>query len=354
MKLKITFSLFLFSFFSSFSQIPVGYYNPANGLTGTALQTALHNIIKNHNVILYTNLYAAFDSTDIKPDSTIWDIYSDIPGGPQPYLYYNNSTWQCGNYNSEADCFNREHSWPQSWFNGISPAYSDMFHIYPTDGWVNGKRSNYPYGEVSTATWISMNGSKLGPNTTVGYNLIVFEPINEYKGDLARGYFYMSTRYLGEDTLWSFSDAVNKAVIEPWELCVLLSWHHQDPVSAKEIYRNNGIYKWQNNRNPFIDHPEWADSVFTCALMGISANEKASAKISVFPNPCSEKVTVTFPEIISKGKMQLFNCLGEEIHSQNISNSKEINLSLAGFAKGMYVLSINTLNYAVHKRLIIE
>ena len=354
MKVKITSFFILVSFYSSTGQIPVGYYNPANGLTGPALQNALHTIIKNHNVVLYGNLYAAFDSTDIKSDGTVWDIYSDIPGGPQPYIYYNNTTWQCGSYNSEADCFNREHSWPQSWFNGISPAYSDMFHIYPTDGWVNGKRSNYPYGEVTNPTYISLNGSKLGPNTTVGYNLTVFEPIDEYKGDLARGYFYMSTRYMGEDTLWSFSDAVNKSVIEPWQLCVLLSWHQQDPVSVKEINRNNGIYKWQNNRNPYIDHPEWVDSVFTCALVGISPNEKAAAEISVFPNPCSEKVTVTFQKIILNGKISLINSLGEEILTRYTNKNREINLNLTGFAKGLYVLSVYMPDRTIRKNLIVE
>src|ERR1700741_3917779 len=101
-----------------FCQAPAGYYNAAAGLTGSSLQNALHNIIKNHTVTPYSNLYAAFDSTDLKPNTQVWDMYSDNPSGTPPYVYYNNSTYQCGNYNSEGDCFNREHSWPQSWFNG--------------------------------------------------------------------------------------------------------------------------------------------------------------------------------------------------------------------------------------------
>ncbi|HXU26311.1 MAG TPA: endonuclease, partial [Bacteroidia bacterium] len=313
--------LFSLLFSIGFAQAPVGYYNAANGLSGTALKSALHNIIKNHTSITYAGLWTAFDSTDTKANGEVWDMYSDIPGGTPPYVYHNPAS-RCGNYNGEADCFNREHSWPESWFNGLSPSYTDLFHIYPTDGWVNNKRGNYPYGEVSNPTWTSLNGGKLGPNTTTGYALTVFEPINEYKGDLARGYFYMTTRYMGEDSAWSTSDATNKSVIEPWAVCVLLKWHHQDTVSTKEINRNNAIYKIQNNRNPFVDHPEWVDSIFTCTLTSIKNIKEPQIKISVFPNPCSDKATVVFSENIAKATVHLYNYLGEEISRQQIENSK--------------------------------
>jgi len=337
-----------------FGQIPVGYYTTANGLTGAPLMSALHNIIKNHTSITYAQLYAAFDSTDTKPNGEIWDIYSDIPSGTPPYVYTNDSAHRCGNYNSEADCFNREHSWPQSWFNGLTPSYSDLFHIYPTDGWVNNKRNNYSYGEVSSPTWTSLNGSKLGLNTTVGYALTVFEPINEYKGDLARGYFYMSTRYMGEDSLWSTSDATNKSVIVPWELCVLLKWHQQDVVSTKEINRNNAIYKIQNNRNPFIDHPEWADSVFTCALTSINTIAEPQFKFSIFPNPGNEKVNIIFSSTISKASVHLYNCLGEEMITQDIQNSSGLQLNLNHLAKGIYIVRINSGNYSIQNKLLVE
>ncbi len=338
----------------SFGQIPVGYYNTATGLSGSALMNALHNIIKNHTVVLYGDLYTAFDSTDTKANGQVWDMYSDVPGGTPPYVYINDTLDRCGNYNGEADCFNREHSWPQSWFNGVSPPYSDLFHIYPTDGWVNGKRSNYPYGEVSSPTWTSMNGSKLGANTTVGYALTVFEPINEYKGDLARGFFYMSTRYLGEDNLWSSSDATNKSVIEPWAVCVLLKWHKQDTVSTKEINRNNAVYKIQNNRNPFIDHPEWADSIFTCALTSIYTLTETQLKFSIFPNPGNEKINIVFSENILKGNVYLYNLLGEEIISQNIENSKGLQLNLTHLAKGIYIVRITSGKYSLQKKIVIE
>ena len=337
-----------------FAQIPAGYYAAATGLSGNALKNALHNIIKGHTSITYAQLYVAFDSTDTKPNGQIWDMYSDIPSGTPPYTYVNDTANRCGNYNSEADCFNREHSWPQSWFNGVAPSNTDLFHIYPTDGWVNNKRNNYPYGEVSSPTWTSLIGSKLGPNTTAGYALTVFEPIDEYKGDLARGYFYMSTRYMNEDSMWSTSDATNKSTIVPWELCVLLNWHHQDPVSAKDINRNNAVYKIQNNRNPFIDHPEWADSVFSCSLTSINAIKAPRFSCSIFPNPGNEKVSIIFSEKITRASLQLFDGLGREIISQQIKDSEGVQLNVREFAKGVYTLKIYSDQFSIMEKLIID
>ena len=336
------------------AQIPAGYYTNANGLSGTPLKSALHTIIKGHTSISYANILSAYDSTDTKANGQIWDMYSDVPGGTPPYVYTNPAN-RCGNYNSEGDCFNREHSWPESWFNGLSPSYTDMFHIYPTDGWVNNKRANYPYGEVSNPTWTSLNGGKLGPNTTAGYSLTVFEPINEYKGDLARGYFYMTTRYMGEDSLWSTSDATNKSTIEPWAVCLLLKWHHQDTVSSKEINRNNAVYKIQHNRNPFIDHPEWADSIFSCALTtGIHSVTEPTYNLSVFPNPAIEFVQIIFSEKISNAGIHLYNCMGEELITQTLQNNQAAQLNIHYLAKGIYIIRVNTGNYSTQKKLLIE
>ena len=236
------------------AQIPNGYYNNANGKTGDELKIALHNIIKGHHVVSYGGLLDAFVYTDCKPNGKIWDIYSNIEYSPSSGL--------CGDYDEEGDCWNREHTWPQSWFDEESTPRTDLFHVYPTDGWVNGKRSNYPYGEVNHPTYTSGNGSKLGPCVTSGYTGTVFEPIDEYKGDIARGYFYMSVRYYSEDTGWKTSNMTNKSEILPWAMTMLLRWSDEDPVSDKEIARNNAVYGYQNNRNPFIDHPEYARMIW--------------------------------------------------------------------------------------------
>ena len=280
------------------AQIPNGYYNNANGKTGDELKIALHNIIKGHHVVSYNGLINAFAYTDCKPNGKIWDIYSNIEYSP--------STGLCGEYEQEGDCWNREHTWPQSWFNESTTPRSDLFHVYPTDGYVNGQRSSYPYGEVNNKpVYVSGNGSKLGPCATSGYTGRVFEPIDEYKGDIARGYFYMSVRYYSEDSDWGTSGMTNKSEILPWAMTMLLRWSDEDPVSDKEIARNNAVYGYQNNRNPFIDHPEYARMIWdpnwqggtsyaiTCAT-GLShgsvsapesAMEGSTVSITATPNP---------------------------------------------------------------------
>ena len=254
--MKKPFLLFLLiATLTGFAQIPNGYYNAANGKTGDELKVALHNIIKGHHVVSYNGLLNAFVYTDNDGNGNVWDIYSNCI-----FSYSGNS--QCGGYEQEGDCWNREHTWPQSWFNEQTTPRCDLFHVYPTDGFVNGQRSNYPYGEVGNYIYISGNGSKLGSCVTSGYTGRVFEPIDEYKGDIARSYFYMSVRYYSEDDDWSTSAMTNKSVILPWAMTMLLRWSDEDPVSDKEIARNNAVYGYQNNRNPFIDHPEYARMIW--------------------------------------------------------------------------------------------
>lgn len=252
-----------------------GYYASANGLTGYTLKSELHNIIDGHNTRGYSALWTFYDanSRDVyfENDGTILDIYSENPNGTDPYSYTSTSD-QCGSYSGEGSCYNREHSFPRSWFGGsVEPMNSDVHHIFATDGYVNGRRSSYPYGEVGSATYTSQNGSKVGSAASgLGYSGTVFEPIDEFKGDLARAYFYMATRYEDVIANWesnsSYSNAVlngsSSQVFEAWFLNMLLSWHANDPVSPKEINRNEAAYTYQGNRNPFVDHPELVNSIW--------------------------------------------------------------------------------------------
>ncbi len=250
--------------------------NPFNSLKGTykgkTLRYLLHNLIKNHTNIGYDNLWSRFVYTDSKESGKVWDIYSDNPSGVPAYEYDFFSN-QCGNYNSEADCYNREHSWPKSWFNDLNPAYADLHHIYPTDGYVNNKRSDYPFSNVINPTYTSSNGSKLGSSSWSGFSGTAFEPRNEFKGDLARTYFYMSTRYIYEDNGWATSDATDKAEIKPWAVSLYLNWNSNDPVSQKELIRNCAVKNVQNNWNPFIFEPALAREIWdtTTAPTVISA-----------------------------------------------------------------------------------
>ena len=270
-KTALTFLLAIVSIIVQ-AQIPNGYYDNAAGKTGDELKTALHSIIAGHTSISYQQIWSAFWSTDNKGNNVVWDMYSD--GANYTYNYYSgNGNDQCGEYNSEGDCYNREHSWPQSWFSNASTPTTDLHHIFPTDGFVNQQRSNYSFGEVQTASWTSQNGSKLGTcKSSLGYNGTVFEPIDEYKGDFARALMYMSVRYYGEDSSWGTSGMTNKSVIKDWAINMLMNWSDNDPVSQKEIDRNNVVYGIQSNRNPFIDHPEYARAIWDPNWTGMEYN----------------------------------------------------------------------------------
>lgn len=267
-KLFLSFFISIIAF-STLAQIPNGYYDDAQGLSGEQLKTALFNIIDDHNVESYGSIWIHFESTDPKSNGKVWDMYSDIPGGNPPYEY-NFGDDQCGNYSGEGDCYNREHSFPKSWFNDASPMYTDLFQVVPSDGYVNGQRSNWPYGEVNNPSWTSMNGSKVGSNSTSGYSGTVFEPRDDFKGDFARIYFYMATRYEDQIASWENNSSNADAALdgssfpcyEEWYLDLLIDWHTNDPVSQKEIDRNNEIYDIQSNRNPYVDHPEYVNQVW--------------------------------------------------------------------------------------------
>ncbi|MBU1009126.1 MAG: endonuclease [Bacteroidetes bacterium] len=274
------------------AQIPAGYYQGAEGLSGTQLQEALHNIIKGHTVRSYSQLWTDFKTTDKKANGKVWDMYSDIPGGTPPYEYTFSSD-QCGNYSGEGDCYNREHSFPASWFNDQSPMYSDLFQLVPTDGYVNNRRSNYPFGEVGVASWTSLNGCLVGSSASVGYSGTVFEPSDAYKGDFARNILYMATRYYTEDGNWPGSPMVDGAEPLPWARKQLLLWHAADPVSEKEIARNDAVYGLQHNRNPYIDRPEFAELIWG-DQSGINHIDQYAVKLFVYPNPAGETVSFDY------------------------------------------------------------
>jgi endonuclease I len=243
------------------AQIPAGYYDEAEGLTGDPLRDALEMIIDDHSSQSYGSLWTHMQSTDRKANGKVWDMYSTPEQGEQPAYEYTFVSDQCGNYSGEGSCYNREHSVPASWYNDANPTYTDLFHLYPTDGSTNGLRSNLPFGEVDNPTVTTTNGSKKGANTYPGYTGMVFEPIDEFKGDFARTYFYVVTRYMDNVDGWN-STAFSGDNLSEWHANMLLEWHWNDPVSQKETDRNNAVHDIQNNRNPYIDHPEWVDLVW--------------------------------------------------------------------------------------------
>jgi endonuclease I len=257
--------LFLFISIAS-AQAPSGYYSTATG-TGYTLKTQLYNVIKGHTDQGYAGLWTTYATSDRdhqnENDNTIFDLYSENQNGTDPYTFIL-TTEQCGTYAVEGDCYNREHMIPQSVFNSAAPMVSDAHFIPPTDGKVNGLRSNFPHGNVATASTTTLNGSKLGTSAVSGYTGTVFEPAAAFKGDIARMYFYFATRY--ENTVASYPFAMfngtSNQVFTTAFLNVLLSWHANDPVSSREIERNNAIYARQGNRNPFIDNPAYVNAIW--------------------------------------------------------------------------------------------
>jgi endonuclease I/chitodextrinase len=303
---KIYSALLLLFFTAGIAQIPSGYYTSATG-TGYTLKTQLYNIIKGHTDNGYAGLYTIYQTSDrdyyFENDATILDMYSENPTGTDPYNYSAGTTQRCGTYSVEGDCYNREHIIPQSTFGAVAPMVSDAHFITPTDGKVNGQRSNYPHGLVTAPTWTSLNGSKLGASTIAGYTGPMFEPINEFKGDIARMYFYFATRY--ENTVAGYTypmfNGTSNQVFPLAFLNLLLAWHTQDPVSAREIARNNAIYTAQNNRNPYIDHPEYVPAIWNPTADGqapttptnLIATGTTSASVSLSWTASTDNIGVT-------------------------------------------------------------
>lgn len=272
------------------------YYESIDGTSGKELMDAIQCVAKQGyraDDFRYDSVWLAFKHTDLRPDSYIWEIYSDCE-----FIYEKDRT---SNTTQTGECkgYNREHAMCQSWFGTTSLAGqemssskknspgSDIFHIYPASYGMNSRRGNRPYGEVLTAANVSGNGTKYGTpvqtisvtNSVAGayvegsitLSTNVLEPADEYKGDIARSYFGTMVKWAGE---WTFNRNENGQVIfdatidadthyasennfglTPYGLALLLKWHRQDPVSQKEVDRNNGIQLTQGNRNPFIDYP---------------------------------------------------------------------------------------------------
>lgn len=241
---------------SAIAEIPAGYYNSLNGKKEADLKTAAYKVIRNLTKISsYSALPQYFKETDVYPNTNRWwDMYSDIPL-----------------YAPSFQGLNREHSFPKSWWGGTQTvnAYVDLNHLYPSEMAANTAKSNYPLGTVDRSSKVNFDNGV----STVGYPVTgqgggsqyVYEPADEYKGDFARTYFYMVTCY--QDYIWNqrymFMLQQNEyPTLNTWSVDLLLKWSREDPVSQKEIDRNEKVYGFQNNRNPFIDFPSLAEYIW--------------------------------------------------------------------------------------------
>ncbi|MDD2798679.1 MAG: endonuclease [Bacteroidales bacterium] len=293
------------------AQPPANYYQNVDGKNKGALKTALYTIIKGHTDKGYDGLYTTYLTSD-DISGKVWDMYSTC-------------TWiqgqkKCGNYANVCDCYNREHSIPQSWFGSSSPMVSDAFHIYPTDGKVNGQRSNFPYGECSSGKTLAGGKGRLGSSSFSGYSGTVFEPDDEYKGDFARTYFYFATRY--ENIMTSIGGESFNGTVYPalstWSQSLFLKWSRQDPVSKKELDRNNAIYAIQHNRNPYIDYPELAEFIW-----GTRQSESFSLATSIdktfyIPSVFYSNSELNIQDLQSDGTLSIFDMQGKLVKNMTI------------------------------------
>lgn len=336
------------------------YFGVDTSKSDAAFKLELHNKVKGHRVLQYTEnssavpsgydfayigdqlLYLNTYTVTVPTRFDLWDVYiayalkritpmlttcgqrqitdwyksacRTVPGptagiNTSPQLFLSSGGGDDQDPGSGSNKYNREHAWPKSWFAaGATPvndpangsycyngngdgsnfaannwdyrAYTDMVHVVPSDRDANTQRGNNPYGIVSgagtcgatcspsksgspdiaaitPATPLCLNGDE----TRVPCSLTVFEPPDGLKGDIARIYFYMATRYYQEDTCWNNVDAANKANIKKWQEDMLRQWHNNDPVDDTERARNDLIHRIQGNRNPFVDHPEWVSKI---------------------------------------------------------------------------------------------
>ncbi len=266
MKRNFVLCLLFFVLCPIWAQPSSEHYAGIDGTAGKNLFLAVSAAAnQGYHDLTYGGLWAAYEQTDLRPGTrTIWDMYSDCS------FVFQEDRDRGGSAGSECILYNREHTVPKSWWGGAeSEQGSDIMLVVPTDKVVNAKRGNDPYGEVKSASWTSQNGSKSGSSARSGYSGTVFEPINEYKGDLARGILGTMTKWQGKWTKSGGSSTFNGTYTQggnfgltAYAVALFLDWHRKDPVSQKELDRNNGIEATQGNRNPFIDYPELVEYIW--------------------------------------------------------------------------------------------
>jgi len=378
----------LTAFNFAFAQIPSGYYDSATG-TGYALKTQLKEIIDDSNDGLateflaqdlgYGELYDTFELSDVDiyydhsgpipaTNKPLLDMYSERPTSADAYEYiYGSAQQDDGSLGTaEGQRFNREHTIPQSVFAGLSPMKNDAHFVIPCDKYLNAQRGVFPYGIVDisggAATYDEYsNTSKRGPNLnsgiSAGYSGTVYEPIDEFKGDIARLYFFFVTRY--EDDLVSFSNtngtyemfdgSANQAFNQTF-LNIMYQWHVQDPVSQKELDRNNAIYGRQSNRNPYIDNPNYVFEIWQ-SVLSVDQFSLQENTVTFYPNPVTENVLHVKSNV--NLDVTVFNVLGQNVlTTKTTSTNNTINVSTLN--TGVYIVKLKSKNGTITKKLIKE
>lgn len=317
MKKTITL-LFILVSYICYSQIPSGYYNSVNGLSGDELKAALHNIIDNHTEYEYTS-----GSTDV------WDILKETDRDPSNslnviLLYTGWSVNAAQEYNNGSG-WSREHVWAKSHgdFDNNPPAGTDAHHLRPCDISVNSSRGNKDFDN---------GGTRHSEATECFSDSDSWEPRDAVKGDVARMMFYMAVRYEGDVSGEPDLELVDyTGTSGPYfgKLSTLLQWHEDDPVDDFERNRNDIIYSYQNNRNPFIDHPEFVEAIYNPST---NVDDILINQVNIFPNPVIDILRIDAPKGFTT---EFYSIIGEQILV-----TTENNIDIQHFKSGIYFVVV--------------
>ena len=341
------FILLLFFTSTIFGQSPNGYYITVQNLTGENLKAELHNIIKDHVEFPYTS-----SSTDT------WDILKesdrDTTDNENVILFYTGwSVNAAQEYNNNTG-WSREHVWAKSHgdFGTTIGAGTDVHHLRPADITVNSARNNKDFDDGGSL-YVDGDGA-----TECYSDADSWEPRDAVKGDVARMLFYMAVRYEGEgdEPDLELLDEVNTFDLNEsgkgymGKLSTLLEWNKEDPVDSFEIHRNDVIYSYQKNRNPFIDHPEFVDLIWSDNTTGL--NDISIKGITLYPNPTSDFITIATP---FEGDVtgEIFNTGGVSVlRFEFVGSSTRINLE--GWCQGVYFLKITNGKMIYRKKMVVS
>ncbi len=327
---------------------PTGYYAALAGLSGGALKQAIQDIIANPAVVHahnYGDIIEILKTADQNPlnSNEVWLMYVEKP---RSKLEFQDTGINTGKWN-------REHIYPQSrggytdgtssipdginiWLptnaDDILAGHGDAHHLRAEDGPENTIRNNNNYG---------LTGYN-GPSGTKG----------SWKGDVARAVFYMAVRYNALSVV--NGDIPVSTVGQLGDLTSLLTWNTLDPADDFEMNRNNYIYTWQVNRNPFIDYPDLANYIWGAKAgqvwhFNLSNQDFVNLKVTLYPNPAKKSITIS--GLTEKGTIEIYNSLGAKILEQKIIGETQLNID---FPTGMYYAKINSDNKTVVKKLVIE
>lgn len=345
MNAKIAFSsIFFFIMGSSFSQIPAGYYSTASGLTGDSLKDALNDIIDGHTEFSYTSssqdTWDILKKADQDPDSSnnVIGIYSGFSmDGPKEY--------------DSGKGWSREHVWAKSRgnFTTSKGVGTDLHNLRAEDLSTNSARNNRNF-DIGSIRYVDGSGNYSGTTDSYTSNDWVWEPRDEVKGDVARIIFYMSVRYEGENgelDLELTDSILSKSDKSPLHgnAITLYKWHLNDMVSDVERSRNDTIYKYQKNRNPFVDHPEYVKEIYGSkyglSAVGIKENIEGSS-FSIFPNPSNSNITIESTE--EQITEVLIIDLQGKLVTRNLYSSNSVQMNLSELKRGVYFLRITDSN----------